>query len=183
MDVRIMTLVGLGVLALAPRRGSLAVEPFGRWAMQIQSLYSENADEEGIEESLLELWGRRRKLRLLGAGATRAVYLYDGKALKLDLFPGYQFSCASEAYVWSIASDRMRRSLVPVLDSGPGWLLMELVKVGGKLGDASYLREHGLTDFRPCNVSRDGRLLDYAHVWDAAALDAQAREMTSPLTS
>ena len=104
----------------------------------------------------------------LGSGATRTVFGVPEGALKIERAPRRHGDNRREVTVWTDAPARIKQHLVPVLDHDKGyaWLLMPKVKTGGSLTYhvKEILEGCGLGDFEysAANVSKDGRLLDYA---------------------
>ncbi len=176
-----LALAAVGVLALVATRGrgssartknplSMSYDDLADHFREMMQTLTWMADEERE----IRRWARSHKLAYLGAGAQRAVFAVPDGALKIAFDRSGFAANRNEAEVWEDAPPRIRRHLVPVLDSsgteiGDGaWLLMEQVRASGR-GDLSpeateLLGDCGIQDIVGQNVSDDGRLLDYGWV-------------------
>lgn len=156
------------------------------WADWLPSAYG----VDGIEDEALRKWARRNRVEYIAAGSGRAVFGVPEGVLKLDFTPEDPNDNLREIRAWRDAPKSARKHLVPMLafeTSYTGratgrWLLMERVEPGGQLapGLRYELGRCGLVDLHPSNVSRDGRVLDYAFIenwyaWNNCQLDEVER--------
>ena len=125
----------------------------------------------GLDRSEVRPWADQLGLRVLGLGLRRVVIDLDGVALKLPLDKEGQRQNLAEADLWARADAGLRACLVPVLSSDPGgaWLTMERVPANPRWARLSQdcvarVRQAGVLDLSPDNLSDDGRVLDYGLV-------------------
>lgn len=125
-------------------------------------------------------FGRSKRMKFLGSGWSRAVFRVPEGALKVELGWAPFTENQSEAQIWGAAPASLAPYLVPVLDHAHdySWILMPEVEVGGTLDLAGEraLADCGICDFQDRNTSTDGRLVDYAFIFDNEKLaDCLAR--------
>ena len=154
------------------RRGDFdaLADDFRSWSREWAS------GDRNLVDDDLEAFAAENDLEFLGSGAARAVFRVPEGALKIEYgWPPFTDN-ALEAKVWASAPAALARHLVPVLAHAynHGWLLMTEVEVGGEVSPEGreVLDACGLGDFlfHYANVSKDGRLVDYAFVVDGGGL-------------
>lgn len=115
-------------------------------------------------------FGRSKRMKFLGSGWSRAVFRVPEGALKIELGWAPFTENQSEAQIWGAAPASLAPHLVPVLDHAHdySWILMPEIEVGGTLdlAVAKALADCGICDFQDRNTSTDGRLVDYAFIFD-----------------
>jgi hypothetical protein len=120
-------------------------------------------------------FGRSKKVKFLGAGWSRAVFRVPEGALKIEMGWAPFVENQREAKLWGSVPANLAPHLVPVLDHAHdySWILMPEVEVGGTLdlAAARALAACGITDFQNVNTSTDGRLVDYAFIFDGDKLE------------
>ena len=172
----VLGLAGLAALAGATRRGSRALAVPAERRAQFMALVRDldalirrcHKEKRGPNGKQILALGALHGASYLGSGATRTVFGVPEGALKIERAPRRHGDNRREVTVWTDAPARVKQHLVPVLDHDEGyaWLLMPKVKTGGSL--TYHVKEIldgcGLGDFEysAANVSKDGRLLDYA---------------------
>lgn len=169
--------LGLALLAAGAtlsRRGGRALDLSPRRRAELDDLAEAFRGcvngRDGLVRDAMQAFAKKHKIRVLGAGAARAVFSVPEGALKIEMgWPPFTDN-RNEALLWSAAPARVAEHLVPVLAHAHdhAWLIMPEVEVGGTVpADAqSKLHDCGLADFmhHESNVAKDGRLVDYGFV-------------------
>lgn len=122
----------------------------------------------------------KHDLYLLGVGRSRSVFWVPEGALKIEAQGPLFFDNKQEVQIWRSAPADVAQYLVPILDYAKdfSWILMPEVEVGGRLSKDAFnaLLDCGIHDFGTINVSKDGKIVDYAAIRSTQALaDCLAR--------
>ena len=187
-DGGVLAIGAVGALALAAVAASRSSQTKGSPNLSAARHYAFDALAEAYRNYALKAgrgernatqeenqrFGRTKKMKFLGAGWSRAVFRVPEGALKIEMGWAPFMENRREAELWRSAPASLAPHLVPVLDHAHdySWILMPEVKVGGTLDPAAAkaLAACGISDFQDINTSTDGRLVDYAFVFDGAKL-------------
>lgn len=175
-----LALAAAAASRLSKARGSANLSPARRNTFDaLAEAYSSYALKAGRGERSPtpeenQRFGRSKRMKFLGSGWSRAVFRVPEGALKIELGWAPFTENQSEAQIWGAAPASLAPHLVPVLDHAHdySWILMPEVEVGGTLDLAAVraLADCGICDFQDRNTSTDGRLVDYAFIFDSEKL-------------